>query len=154
MQGFLDESGLLIFYLFIYFFAFYAEIQNGHQKWHENDFWEKSPVDSAHNLRVKNFVKIALSCSISEINTFLCFTQKFKMAAKSGGKTIFAKTHQYTLQIPCGSKISLKSLYLAPISKINRFRRLTQKFKMAAKSQIPSGSKISLKSLYLAPFPR
>ena len=36
MQGFLDESGLFIF-LFIYlfyfiFFAFYAEIQNGHQK--------------------------------------------------------------------------------------------------------------------------
>ena len=31
MQGFLDESGLFIF-LFIYFFAFYSEIQNGHQK--------------------------------------------------------------------------------------------------------------------------
>ena len=44
MQGFLDESGLFIFYLF-FFFAFYAEIQNGHQKWHENDFLEKSPVD-------------------------------------------------------------------------------------------------------------
>ena len=144
---------LFFIYLFI-FLRFMQKFKNGHQKWHENDFWEKSPVDSAHNLWVKNFVKIALSCSISEINTFLCFTQKFKMAAKSGRKTIFAKTHQYTLQIPCGSKISLKSLYLAPISKINRFRRLTQKFKMAAKSQIPSGSKISLKSLYLAPFPR
>ena len=73
MQGFLDESGL--FNLFIYFFfAFYAEIQNGHQKWWENDFWEKSPVDSVDNLRVKNFVEIALSHSVSEINTFLCFT--------------------------------------------------------------------------------
>ena len=51
MQGFLDESGLLInlFIYFFFFFAFYAKIQNGHQKWHENDFWEKSPVDSANN---------------------------------------------------------------------------------------------------------
>ena len=56
--------------IFIYFFAFYAEIQNGHQKWQENDFGEKSPVDSADNLQVKNFVEIALSRSISEINGF------------------------------------------------------------------------------------
>ena len=40
----------------------------------------------------------------------LCFMQKFKMATKSGGKTIFGKNRQYTLQIPCGSKISSKSL--------------------------------------------
>ena len=38
---------------------------------------------------------------------FFCFMQKFKMAAKSGGKNIFGKSHQYTLQIPCGSKIHL-----------------------------------------------
>ena len=56
-----------------------------------NDFLEKSPVDSADNLRVKNFVEIALSCSISEINRFLHFTQKFKMAAKSDRKTIFVE---------------------------------------------------------------
>ena len=60
--------------LFIYFFAFYAEIQNGHQKWRENDFWEKSPVDSADNLRVKNFMEISLSRSISKINRFLRLT--------------------------------------------------------------------------------
>ena len=63
---------------FIYFFAFYAEIQNGHQKLQENDLWEKSPVETA------------LSHSISKINGF---TQEFKMAAKSGGKTIFAKNY-------------------------------------------------------------
>ena len=39
IQGFLDEIGL-----FIIFFAFYAEIQNGHQMWHENNFWEKSSI--------------------------------------------------------------------------------------------------------------
>ena len=50
--------------LFIYF-AFYAEIQNAHQKWREKDFWEKLPVDSADNLRVKNFVEIGLSRAIS-----------------------------------------------------------------------------------------
>ena len=84
MQGFLDESGLFIY------FAFYAEIQ----KWQENDFGEKSSVDSADNLWVKIFVEIALSHSVSEINTFFYFMQKFKMAAKSGGKTIFAKSRQ------------------------------------------------------------
>ena len=93
MQGFLDESGLFIF-LFIFCGFFYAEIQNGHQKWRENDFWEKSPVDSADNLQVNNFVEIAPSRSISEINRFLRFTQKFKMAAKSGKKTIFVKSQE------------------------------------------------------------
>ena len=44
--------------------AFYAEIQDGCQKWQEIDFWEKSPVDSVDTLGVKNFAKIALSCSV------------------------------------------------------------------------------------------
>ena len=52
------------------------------------------PVDSADILRVKNFVEIALSCTVSEINTFLHLMQKFKMAAKSGGKAIFVKGRQ------------------------------------------------------------
>ena len=42
--------------------AFYAEIQDGHQRW-----WE-------------NFIEITLSRTVSEIMCFLCFTQKFKMA--------------------------------------------------------------------------
>ena len=86
-----DKIQGLFIYLFFFFLAFYAEIQNGHQKWWENDFWEKSPVDPADNLRVTNFMEIALSGSISEINGFLCFMQKFKMAAKSGRKTILRK---------------------------------------------------------------
>ena len=53
------------------FFAFYAEIQDGHQKWRENDCWKKLLVDSADTLWVKNFVEIALSCYVSEINTIL-----------------------------------------------------------------------------------
>ena len=51
-------------------FAFKAQIQDGRQKWRENDFWEKSPVDSADTLWVKNFVEITLSRSVSEINAF------------------------------------------------------------------------------------
>ena len=51
-------------------FAFNAEIQDSHQKWWENNFCEKLPVDSAHTLQVKIFVEIALSHSVSEINAF------------------------------------------------------------------------------------
>ena len=51
-------------------FAFYTEIEDGHQKWQENNFWEKSPDDSASTLRAKNFAKIALSHTTSKINAF------------------------------------------------------------------------------------
>ena len=81
-------------------FAFYTEIQDGCQKWRKSDFCKKSPVDSADNLRIKNFVEIVLSRTVSKIDALLCFTQKFKMAAKSGGKAIFGKSCQYTLLIP------------------------------------------------------
>ena len=55
---------------------------------------KKTPVDSADTLRIKNFVEIALPRSVSEINMFLCFTKKFKMAAESDRKMIFVKSHQ------------------------------------------------------------
>ena len=73
-------------------FVFNTEIQDGCQKWLENDFWEKSSIDSANTLRVKNFIEIALSRSVSEINVFLHFMQKVKMAAKSGGKINFEES--------------------------------------------------------------
>ena len=50
------------------------------------------------------FVEITLSCTVSEINVLLRFMQKFKMAAKTGGKTIFGKSRQLILRIPCWSK--------------------------------------------------
>ena len=50
MQGIVDESDLFIFLFYLFFYAFYAEIQDGCQKWRENDFCEKSPVDSADTL--------------------------------------------------------------------------------------------------------
>ena len=55
----------------------------------ENDFWQKVTDHSGYSLRVENFVKITLSCTVSEINEFLHFTQKFKMAATNGGKCFF-----------------------------------------------------------------
>ena len=41
-------------------FAIYSEIQDGHQKWWENDFCKKSPVNSADTL-----CEITLSRSVS-----------------------------------------------------------------------------------------
>ena len=69
-------------------FAFYAEIQDGRQKWHENDFC-RYPVGQ----------KFRQNSSISHRFREKCvlrFMQKFEMAAKNGGKTIFGETHQKT----------------------------------------------------------
>ena len=120
MQSFIDESGLFIFLKF--FLSFYAEIQDGRQKWRENDFCKKSPVDSADTLWVKNFVEIALSRSVSETNTFLCLTQKFKMAAKSGGKTFFFLQNNASrlCRYPAGQKFVEIALSRS-ISEINMF---------------------------------
>ena len=73
---------------------FNTEIQDGCQKWLENNFCKMSPVDSADTLWVKNFVQIAPSRSVIEINVFLLLTQKFKMAAKNDWKMTFAKSCQ------------------------------------------------------------
>ena len=72
----------------------------------ENDFWKKSPVDSADTLWVKNFVEIALAHSISEINAFLRLMQKFKMAAKSGGKQFLRKVTNRLHRYPADQKFS------------------------------------------------
>ena len=40
-------------------FAFNTEIQDGRQQLRENNFWDKSPVDAAAELWVKNFIEIA-----------------------------------------------------------------------------------------------
>ena len=101
IQGFVDEC----VYIYIFFFGvFYTQIQDGPQNWQENDFWEKSPVHSANTLQIKYFVEIALAHTVSEINASWCFKLKFKMAAKSGGKTILVKSCELT-DTPCGSKM-------------------------------------------------
>ena len=82
------------------------------------------------------------------------------MAAIFCEKFLFENWHGYSAEIPCGAKISSKSLYLAGFSRykhfyVLQFLRKIRKFKMAAYSEdIPCGSKISSKSLYLARFSR
>ena len=85
----------------------------------------------------------------------------------------FENWHGYSAEIPCGSKISSKSLYLARFSRykhfyVLQFLRKFRKFKMAAifgeqkffenwekySAEISCRSKISSKSLYLAQFSR
>ena len=72
-QKFCRNYSISLCYRDKHVFAFYAEIQDGRQKWWENDFCKESPVDSADTMWVKNFVEIAVSRSISEINTFFLF---------------------------------------------------------------------------------
>ena len=89
-------------------------------------------------------------------------------------QNFFGNRHGYSAEIPCGSKISSKSLYLAGFSRykhfyVLQFLRKIRKFKMAAifgetkyflkigmatLQEIPCGSKILSKSLYLVRFSR
>ena len=71
------------------------------------------------------------SRSVSEIKAFLCFTQKFKMAAKSGSKKDFLEK----LLINCADTLWVKKFSKSrSISEINVFLHFMQKFKMAAKT--------------------
>ena len=74
------------------------------KKWQENDFCKMLSVHSADTLRVQNFVEIALSHTIFEINALLRFTQKFKMAAKSGGKRFLRKVASRLCRYSAGQK--------------------------------------------------
>ena len=105
---------------------------------------------------------------------FLRKIRKFKMAAIFFARqNFFENWHGYSADIPCGSKISSKSLYLVRFSRykhfyVLQFLRKIRKFKMAAifgetkifeywdnySVKIPCGSKISSKLLYLARFSR
>ena len=69
-QKFCQNHSNLLHFWDKHVFAFYAEIQDSRQKCRVNDFGENSLVDSAHNVGIKNFVKIALSLSVSKINMF------------------------------------------------------------------------------------
>ena len=103
---------------------------------------------------------------------FCNFCEKFensKWPPFLARQIFFGNWHGYSAEIPCGSKISSKSLYLAGFSRYKHFYVLQflqkiRKFKMAAQNffqncdnysaEIPCGSKISSKSLYLARFSR
>ena len=95
------------------------------------------------------------------------------MAAIFGKIKFFENWHGYSAEVPCGSKISSKLLYLARFSRYKHFYVLQfcEKFENSKwppffarnfffenwhgySAEIPCGSKISSKSLYLAGFSR
>ena len=88
----------------------------------ENYFREKLPLASADTLGVNHFIKIALSPTVYEINAFLCFTQKFKMANKYGGKSIFEVPSRLSLGIKNFVEIALSHT----VSEINAFLDFTK----------------------------
>ena len=102
------------------FFAFYTEFQDGFRKWQENNFGQILASDSAYTLQIKNFIEMAVSHIISEINVFLYFKQKFNMGIKSGGKTIFGKSFRKLYTYPVGQNFAKMTLS-HPVSKIKRF---------------------------------
>ena len=94
-------------------------------------------------LKITNFVEIALCSTVFEILAFLCFAifaQKFensKWPPFLARQKFFQNWDNYSAEIPCGSKISSKSLYLARFSRYKHFcvlqiLRKFRKFKMAA----------------------
>ena len=124
-------------------------------------------------LKIKNFVEIALCSTVFEILAFLCFAifaQKFensKWPPFLARQNFFLNWHGYSAEIPSGSKISSKSLYLARFSRYKHFcvLQFCEKFENSKwppffarnflfenwhgySAEIPCGSKISSKSLY------
>ena len=110
---------------------FCAEIQNVRQKWRQKEL--------LHNLvsrlcryteGKKNVIEITLSCSVSEINVFLSFTQKLTMTAKICGKNFGAKSQVVSAVSPW-INCFIKCLHLHPL---NASLHFIQKFKLVAKS--------------------
>ena len=101
-QKFCRNHSILLRFRVKHIFLFNTDFQDSWQQWSENVFCEIMPVDSADTLRVKNFVEIAPSHFISKINTFLHFTQKFKMAPKSDGKQFLSKVGSRLCKYPGG----------------------------------------------------
>ena len=99
MQGFIDQC------VFFFFFFFFTEIQDGHQKWQENDFWGNLPVESADTLWVKNFIEIALPHTVSEINVFCIYRRNLRWLPKIAGKSFLRKVVGTFCRYPVGQKI-------------------------------------------------
>ena len=80
-------------------------------------------------LRVKNFVQIALSLTVSEIFRFFRFSQKFKDGRQKWRKLKFLNFIQNTFLLPCESKNSVQIALSLTVCEILRFFRFSQKFK-------------------------
>ena len=116
---------------------------------------------------VKNFVQIALSLTVSEIFRFLRFSQKFKMAAKSGENWNFSILYRILCYYPMGKKfcpnrsisygfwdIQIFSFFAKIQDGRQKWRKL-QFFNFVQNTfLLPCESKILSKSLYLLRFVR
>ena len=144
--------------------------QNFFENWH--GYSEDIPC------RSKISSKSLYLAGFSRYKHFLCFAifvknLKFKMAAIFGETNFFffLNRHGYSAEIPCGSKILSKSLYLVWFLRykhlyVLQFLRKIQNGRHFWRdkiffqnwdnysAEIPFGSKISSKSLYLARFSR
>ena len=67
---------------------------------------------TAYTLGGRSFAEIALCYTVSKINAFFHFTQKFMMAAKNDDKKMFGKSWQITLNI-----LGVKNLIKIAISR-------------------------------------
>ena len=81
-----------------------AKIQNGRHFWGEEiffEYWQEYifwiPCGSKILTKSRSILHGFGDRHIYEIDIFLYFIFKFKMAAKSGGKAIFVKSRQYSL---------------------------------------------------------
>ena len=80
-------------------------------------FSKLARVHFLYTLWVKNFDEIALSRTVKEIEAILRFSilgKNSKWPPFLGRGKFFENWQEYIPVIPCGSKISTKSLYLAP----------------------------------------
>ena len=90
-------------------------------------FWKLGKVLRRDILRVKNFVEIALSSTVFwdiSIFVFCNFCENFensKWPPFWARQKFFENWENYSAEIPCGSKISPKSLYLARFSRYKHF---------------------------------
>ena len=87
--------------------AFYAEIQDGRQKWQESDFCEKSTVDSADNLQVRNFVEITLFRTVSQIKVFCVLHRNSRCPLEVAGKQFLRKIASRLCIYPSGQNCSI-----------------------------------------------
>ena len=82
----------------------------------EGKFFKKlQRVHSLDTLWVTNFDEITLSRTVKEIEANLCFAIFGKNSKIQNGRHFWGGENfqEYNAQIPCGSKILTKSLYLA-----------------------------------------
>ena len=101
--------------------------QNGHHFW-QVKYSLKLGKARLHRYPVgQKFCKIALSCTVFVIQKFLCFAifcEKFensKWLPFLAGQNYFLKLGHLPAELPCRSKFSPKSLYLARFLRYKHF---------------------------------